>query len=175
MNDRDDLDGVLRDAYRDAPETAEPPKRLWRRTRRSLHERGLLRPRTSRPIRIRWSALAAGAALAGFLLGLVVGTSARRPGPPPDAGVPTQIATAAERVQGIGTDYSRALEALARSLDGASGDQVAIGQQVVIALANAHSELRRELAPGPSETGDVLARGGARASGRTEEAPLIWF
>lgn len=175
MNDRDDLDEVLRDAYRDAPETAEPPKRLWQRTRRSLQERGLLRPRTSRPVRIRWSALAAGAALAGFLLGLVVGTSARRPGSSPAADAPTQTATAAERVQGIGTDYSRALEALGRSLDGASGDQVAIGQQVVIALANAHAELARNLAPGPSEAETLPPRGGAPGGDRSAEAPLIWF
>ncbi len=175
MNDKDrDLGPVLREAVRSAPETAQPSDLLWRRTRRSLRKRGLLRDRSSRSVRLRWSALVGAAALAGFLLGLGVGRSAPHAGPRPTATVAESPAAAVERVQGIGTDYTRALEALAHSLNGGTAAQVATGQQVLMALSEAHTELTRSLAPRLPED-ELVARARPTGTGRSGESPLIWF
>ncbi len=184
MDDRE-LSPPLREAYREARETAEPSELLWRRTRRALRERGLLRNRGRRPLggstRARLVAVAAGAALAGFLLGLAAGRSVEPRAVPSTAALPEDPTAAVERVQRVGTDYARALGALTRSLDRGTGVQVARGQQVLMALTGAHSELIRGLAPtGLGATDDGPARApmteeGADASGHAGETPLIWF
>jgi len=173
MDDRD-LKPALRKAYRHAEETAPASELLWQRTRRALRQRGLLRAHPGRSMRGRLAAVAASAALGGFLLGLAAGRGGAPPVPPVSPAVSEGSRAAVERVQEVGTDYALALEALARSLEGATSSQVATGQQVLMAVAGAHAELMSGLAPSRLE-GDGAARIGAPGSDGAPEAPLIWF
>lgn len=176
MDDRE-LSPILREAYRGAVETAEPSELLWRRTRRSLREHGLLRHPSPRNLLARVAAVAAVAAFAGFLLGWTAGRGTAPGGATRALSTPVEPGQAVERVQREGTDYARALEALAHSLDRADGAQVATGQQVLMALTGAHSELIRAVAPvgyGATERRQ-RAPTAFRESERSTDAPLIWF
>ena len=173
MDDRE-LNPILREAYRQAPETAEPSEWLWRRTRRALRARSLL----ARPSRkTLFARVAAAAALAGFLAGWVAGRTTAREAPSGAPVTAPEVAEALERVQHEGTDYARALEALNASLERASGAEVATGQQVLIALAGAHAELVRGMAPAHSGTIEDLpmAPAASRVGKGPGHGPLIWF
>lgn len=172
--DERELSPALREAYREARETAEPSAFLWPRTRRSLASLGLLGGRGRRDRRARVVAAAAAATLLGFLAGFVAGRGAA----PADGAAAPAAAQApmasVERVQRLGTDYAGAVEALARSMEGGTASEVATGQQVLMALSSAHSDLVRTLVPaGAGAT--VAAAGDPSRAGARSDRLLIWF
>lgn len=171
--DERELSPALREAYREARETAEPSAFLWPRTRRSLAALGLLGGRRLRPRPARMAAVAAAATLLGFLAGFVAGRGAA----PADEVAAPAVARApmasVERVQRLGTDYAGAVEALARSMEGGTASEVATGQQVLMALSSAHSDLVRTLVPPGADT--AAAAGDPGRAGARSDRPLIWF
>lgn len=169
VNDDRNVSSFLRDVYGAASDAAEPSAMLRGRTVAELRKKGLIERRSGRKASA-W--FAAALVVLAFTGGYALGSWSETPSAPGMESLrPGSLAAATEVVQGAGTTYSVALDALVRDLGKGSATDVASARAVVRATTAAQSEAVDRLL-GPREI-EIANRGPDSA---TDGQPgVVWF